>query len=47
MNELFPELEPEFDTSNSKEYKIEAIKNSAIYTKEAKRHLPDLYYLVS
>ena len=47
INELFPEPEPEFDTGNNKEYEVEAIKDSAIYAKEAKGHLPSLYYLVS
>ena len=47
MNELFPELEPEFNASNNKEYKIEIIKDSTIFAKEAKGHLPGLYYLVS
>ena len=47
MNELFPELEPEFVAGNNKEYKVEAIKDSAVYAKEAEGHLPGLYYLVS
>ena len=47
MNELFPKPEPEFDASDNKEYKVEAIIDSAIYAKEAKRYLPSLYYLVS
>ena len=47
MNELFLEPEPKFDAGNNKEYEVEAIKDSAIYVKEAERHLPDLYYLVS
>ena len=46
MNELFPEPEPEFDIGNNKEYEVEIIKNSAVYAKESKRHLPGLYYLV-
>ena len=46
MNKLFPEPEPEFDAGNNKEYEVEAIIDSAVYAKEAKRHLPDLYYLV-
>ena len=39
----------ELDVHNkSKEYKMEAIQDSAIYVKESKSgHLPDLYYLVS
>ena len=47
MNELFSESEPEFDAGNNKEYKIEAIIDSAIYAKETKKHLLGLYYLVS
>ena len=47
MNELFPEPEPEFDANDNKEYKVEAIIDSAVYAKEAKGHLLGLYYLVS
>ena len=47
MNELFPEPEPEFNTGDNKEYKVEAIINSAVYAKKAEGHLPGLYYLVS
>lgn len=46
MNKLFFEPEPEFDTGNNKEYKVEVIKDSAIYTKKPERHLSVLYYLV-
>ena len=46
MNELFPEPEPEFDAGENKEYKVEAIIDSAVYAKEAKRCLSGLYYLV-
>ena len=45
MNELEPE--PELDAGDDKEYEVEAIKDSAVYAKEAERHLPGLYYLVS
>ena len=39
----------EFDTSNDgKEYKVEAIQDSAVYARELESsHLLDLYYLVS
>ena len=47
INKLFPESEPEFDAGNNKEYKIKAIIESAVYAKEAKRHLSGLYYLIS
>ena len=46
MNELFPEPKPKFDAGDNKEYEVEAIKDSAIYAKEAERYLPGLYYLV-
>ena len=46
MNKLFLKPEPEFDIGNNKKYKIKAIRNNAIYAKEAKRHLAGLYYLV-
>ena len=32
---------------NGKEYKIEAIWNNAIYTKELESYLPGLYYLIA
>ena len=39
---------PELDTgNNSKEYKVEAIWDSAVYIKEAEDHLPRFYYLVA
>ena len=38
---------PEFEPSNNKEYELEAIQDSAVYAKEANRHLPGLYYLVA
>ena len=47
MNKLFPEPESKFDVGKNKEYKVEAIIDSTIFDKEAKRHLPGLYYLVS
>ena len=39
----------EFDTGDDgEEYKVEAIWDSAVYTKESKSgHLPGLYYLIS
>ena len=46
MNELFSELKPEFDADDNKKYEVEAIKDSAIYAKEAEGQLPGLYYLV-
>ena len=39
---------PEFEPGNdNKKYKVEAIRNSAVYAKEADGHLPGLYYLVA
>ena len=36
-----------FETGNNgKKYKVEAIRNSAVYARELEGHLPDLYYLV-
>ena len=35
-----------FDNGNSKEYKVEAIQNGAVYTNKTKGHLQGLYYLV-
>ena len=39
-----PEFEPGDD---NKEYKVEAIRDSAVYAKEANGHLPGLYYLAA
>ena len=36
-----------FESGDDKEYKIEAIWDSAIYAKEVDKHLPGLYYLVA
>ena len=38
---------PEFKPGNDKEYEVEAIRDSAVYAKEADGHLPGLYYLVT
>ena len=38
---------PEFEPSDDKVYKVEAIRDSAVYAKEIDRHLPRLYYLVA
>ena len=37
----------EFKVGNSKEYKVEAIWDSAVYANKAKSHLLGLYYLVA
>ena len=38
---------PEFEPGDDKEYKLEAIRDSAVYAKEADRHLLGLYYLIA
>ena len=38
---------PEFELGDDKEYKMEAIRDSAICTKKVDGHLLGLYYLVS
>ena len=46
VNKKVTELD--FEAGNSKEYKVEAIWDSAVYTVESKSgHLPGLYYLVA
>ena len=37
---------PEFKTSDEKKYKVKAIQNNTVYTKEVDGHLPGLYDLV-
>ena len=37
---------PEFERGDDKEYEMEAIRDSAVYAKEADGHLLGLYYLV-
>ena len=39
MNELFSEPKLEFNAGNNKKYKVKAIKDSAVYTKNAKSYL--------
>lgn len=36
----------EFETSNNKKYKVEAIWDSVVYVKKVDRYLLELYYLV-
>ena len=38
---------PEFELGNDKKYKVEAIRDSAVYAKKADGDLPGLYYLVA
>ena len=37
----------DFKASNSKEYKVEAIRDSAVYTKELRDYLSGFYYLIA
>ena len=37
----------EFEPGDNKEYEVKAIRDSAVYAKEADGHLPELYYLVT
>ena len=39
--------ELEFNTGNSEEYKVEAMRDSAIYAKKSEGYLPVFYYLVA
>ena len=47
MNELFLEPKSEFDAGDNKEYKAKTMKDSSVYIKETKKHLPGLYYQIS
>ena len=38
---------PKFEPGNNKEYKVEAVQNSAVYAKKINGHLPKLYYLIA
>ena len=40
-------MELKFDTNNSKGYEVEALRDSAVYTKELEDQIPSLYYLVA
>ena len=40
------QLNFEFEASDNKEYKVESIKDSAVYAKESAGQLLELYYLV-
>ena len=46
MDETTSQLE--FEANNKgKEYKVEEIQDSAVYVRESRSHLLELYYLVS
>lgn len=40
-------LVSKFETSNNKEYRVKAIQDSAVYTKEVGGYLLGLYYLIA
>ena len=40
------QLDFEFKASNSEEYKVDSIWNSAVYARESAGQFPGLYYLV-
>lgn len=40
------DFDQELDAGNNKEYKIESIRNSIVYTKEAQGQLLGFYYLI-
>ncbi len=42
-----PEKDLEFEIRGDKEYKVEAIIDSAVYDQQANNQIPDLYYLIS
>ena len=41
------DMQLEFEVGNNKEYNVNGIRDSAVYTSESKGQLPGLYYLVS
>ncbi len=47
VDKALPEPKKEFEARDNKEYKVEAIINSAVYSQQANNQMPDLYYLVS
>ena len=47
VDEEFREIEFNVGDNGSKKYKVEAIRDSAVYIKESEGYLPGLYYLVS
>ena len=47
MKERVDEKVTEFEADNSKEYKVEIIEDSAVYSNKAKDHLLGLYYLIA
>ncbi len=42
-----PEPEKEFETGDNKEYEVEAIIVSAVYSQQANDQMAGLYYLIS
>ena len=46
-NKVLPELKKEFEAGNNKEYKVEIIIDSAVYSQQANSNqIPGLYYLI-
>ncbi len=45
-NTVLSELKKEFKPKDNKEYKVEAIIDSMVYSKEANNQIPSVYYLV-
>ncbi len=41
-----PKKDLEFEAGSNKEYEVEAIIDSAMYSQQANNQMPDLYYLV-
>ena len=37
----------DFESGDSKEYKVETIRDNAVYARKSEGHLPGLYYLVA
>ncbi len=47
VDKAMSQLEFKGDGGNGEEYEVEAIRDSAVYTRESEGYLPGLYYLVS
>ena len=46
MNNTLLKLEKEFEMRDNKKYKVEAIIDNMVYSKEANNHILRLYYLI-
>lgn len=47
MNKLFLKPKSKYNANNNKKYKVEVIRNKAIYAKEIEKYILGLDYLVS